>query len=140
MPCDRRPLGLERAAAGGDRHAFGFEDLAAGGADAELPLAEFFQRRHHLAEMERRAERMDLLHQRVGQALSGDDGQARNVVDRLFRIKLGALPAGPVEDVDQMRLDVEQAELEHREQADRACADDQHVGFDGFAHWICPGC
>ncbi len=51
-----------------------------------------------------RVERLDLLHQPVGQFLAGDDGQARNVVDRLFRIELGALPARPVEDVDQMAL------------------------------------
>ena len=34
-----------------------------------------------------------------------------------------------------MRLHVEQAELEHREQAARARADDEHVGLDRFSHW-----
>ena len=61
-------------------------------------------------------------------------GIAGNVVDRLFRIKLGALAAHLVEDVDQVRLHVEQAELEHREQPDRAGANDQHVSLDGIAH------
>ena len=61
-------------------------------------------------------------------------GNAGNVVDRLFRIKLGALPAELVEDVDEMRLDVEQAQFENGEQAARARADDQHIGFDRFAH------
>jgi len=43
---------------------------------------------------------------------------------------------GLVEDVNQMRLDVEQAELEHREQADRPRANDQNVGLDGLAHKV----
>ena len=64
---------------------------------------------------------------------AGDVGDAGNVVDRLFRIKLGALAADLVEDVDQVRLHVEQAELEHREQADRARADDERVGRDHFS-------
>src|SRR5205807_1271580 len=63
---------------------------------------------------------------------------AGNVVDRLFRIKLGALAAGLVEDVDKVRLDVEQAKLEHGEQADRPRADNQHIGFDRFAHSFIP--
>ena len=79
-------------------------------------------------------ERLDLLQQPVGQLLAGDDGQARNVVDRLFRIKLGALPARPVEDVDQMAFEIEQPQLEHREQADGAGADDGDIGFDRRAH------
>ena len=62
------------------------------------------------------------------------NGNAGNVVDRLFRIELGALAADLVEDVDQMHLHVEQAELEHGEQPARARADDQHVGLDRFAH------
>ena len=77
---------------------------------------------------------------RVGQAVAGDVGDAGNVVDRLFRIELGALAADLVEDVDQMRLDVEQAELEHREQADRPRANDHNVGLDRFAHSLVPGC
>ena len=59
---------------------------------------------------------------------------AGNVVDRLFRIELGALAADLVEDVDQMRLHVEQAQFEHGEQAAGARANNQHIGFDRFAH------
>ena len=77
-------------------------------------------------------ERLDLLHQRVGEALAGNLRNARNVVDRLLGIELGALAADLVEDVDQVRLHVEQAELEHREQAHRARADDESVGLDHF--------
>ena len=83
--------------------------------------------------MELRTERLDLLHQTIGQLLAGDDGQAGNVVDRLFRIKLGALPARPVEDVDQMAFEIEQPKLEHGEQADGARADNGDIGFDGAA-------
>ena len=88
----------------------------------------------HLVEMERRLERLDLLHQLVGESLAGDHRNARNVVDRLFRIELGALAADLVENVDEVRLYVEQTQFEHGEQAARARADDQHVGFDRFAH------
>ena len=55
------------------------------------------------------------------------DRPGRNVVDRLFRIEFGALAARPVENVDQVAFHVEQAELEHGEQADRPCPDDQHI-------------
>ena len=84
--------------------------------------------------MELRIERLDLLQQRIDQTLRAGHGNARNVVDRLFRIKLGTLPADLVENVDEMRFHIEQAELEHREQADRAGADDDNVGFDRFDH------
>ena len=77
--------------------------------------------------------RLDLLQQIVGQLLAGDDRKARNVVDRLFGIELRALAAGARQNVDQMRLDVEQAELEHREKTGRAGADNDDIGFDrGF--------
>ena len=79
-------------------------------------------------------ERLDLLHQRFGEALAGDERNAGNVVDRLFRIELGALAADLVEDVDQMRLHVEQAQFEHGEQSARTRANNQHIGFDRFAH------
>src|SRR6185295_19183005 len=85
---------------------------------------------HHLVEMEGRTERLDLLHQRVSEALARDVGNAGNVVDRILRIELGALAANLVENVDEVRLHVEQAELEYREQADRAGADNESVGLD----------
>src|SRR5262245_65333707 len=83
--------------------------------------------------MELRAERLDLLHQRVDQALAGAHGDARDVVDRLLGIKLGALTADLVEDVDEMRLHVEEAELEHREQPAGPRPDDEHVSLDGLS-------
>jgi hypothetical protein len=84
--------------------------------------------------VEGRIERLDLLHQRVGQALSGHEGNSRNVVDRLFRIELRALAAELVENIDKMRLHVEQAQFENGKQPAGAGADNQHIGFDRFAH------
>src|SRR5262249_46652090 len=120
---DWRPLGLERAAAGGDHNAFRLECLAGVGAHAEEGIPDLFQRGHHLAKMEGGMKRLDLVHQLIGDALAGDNRDAGNVVDRLFRIELGALAADLVKNVDEVRLDVEQAELEYREEADRTCAD-----------------
>ena len=93
-------------------------------------------------------ERLDLLHQRVGEALPRHLRNAGNVVDRLFRIELGALAADLVEDVDEMRLHVEKAKLEGGEQTAGAGANNQHIGFDHVAHvvslsvvigWTAPG-
>jgi len=135
---DRRPLRLERAATRGDHHAFALEGLVAVADDAELRLAQLLDLQHHLAEMEGRMKRLDLLHQSLGEPVAGDHRDAGNVVDRLLRIEFGALAADLVEDVDQVRLDVEQAELEHREQPDRPRADDDNVGLDRLAHAL-PG-
>src|SRR5690606_16308606 len=76
----------------------------------------------------------DLLHKGIGQALAGDDRKARNVVDRLLGIKLGALAADLVENVDDMGLDVEQAEFEHGKQPAWAGPDDDRIGLDGPSH------
>src|SRR5581483_7994102 len=110
-----RPLRLKRSAAGGDDHGLALELLAVLGANAEQLVAGALQRLHHVGKMKGGAEGFYLLHQRIDQALTGHERQSGNVVNRLFRIKLGALPAGPVENVDEMRLHIEQAELEHGE-------------------------
>ena len=130
---DRRFLGLERAAAGRDDHALGLEHGAGVGGQAEarsLGRADRLERLDHLVEVEGRAEGLDLLDQVVDQTLAGDDRKTRNVVDRLFGIKLGALPADLGQDVDEMGLDVEQPELEHRKQPARTRPDDHDVGGD----------
>src|SRR4029077_3424143 len=87
----------------------------------------------HLLQMKLRAERLDLLHQRVDQTFAGAHRNARDVVDRLLGIELRALAADLVEDVDEMRLHVEEAELEYREQAAGPRPDDEHVGLDRFS-------
>ena len=90
-----------------------------------------------LAEYELGVKRLDLLHQRIGQALARHHRQARNVVDRLFRIELGALATRAVEDVDDMAFQVEKPQFEHREQPHRASADHDDIGDDFFCrHWL----
>src|SRR4029077_8892973 len=100
----------------------------------EERLTDFFQRGHHLVEMEGGMKRLDLLHQSIGDAVASDVRNPRDVVDRLLRIELGALATDLVEDIDEVRLDIKQAKLEHREQADRARADDQNIGLDRLTH------
>ena len=134
---NRGPLGLERAAARRDHHRLAFKHLArvAGNAKTRrFRRAQNLKALDHLAIMKHRAERLDLLQQIVGQALAGDDGEAGNVIDRLFRIQLGALAAGLGQYVDEMRLDVEQAQLKHRKQADWPRADNDNIRLDNFRH------
>jgi len=88
-----------------------------------------------LIEAELGAEWLDLLHELVGQLLARDHSERGNVVDRLLGVKLGALPAGPVENIDQMRLDVDEAEFKHGEKPHRPCAHDHGIGLDHiFGH------
>ncbi len=129
----RRPLGLERAAAGGDHHHLAEKGGAGVGGQAETSVRLAFERLDHLGEMEARMKGMDLLHQLLDQLLAGDLGIAGNVVDRLLGIELGALAARPVENVDQGAAQIEQTEFEDGEQADRPGAHDDHVGLDHFA-------
>src|SRR5262245_55363619 len=129
-----RALGLERAAAGGDHHHLAFELLAGVGLHAEQRVADLLDALDHLLQMELGAERLDLREQALDQALPGAEGNAGDVVDRLLRIELGALAADLVEDVDEVRLHVEEAKLEHCEQAARPRSDDEHVGLDRLHH------
>ena len=128
---ERRTLRREGAAARGDHHHFAIENGFGVGREPEAAVPPF-QALHPLIEMKLGAERLDLLHQPIGQLLAGHHGQTRNVVDRLLRIELGALSARAVENIDQMAFDVDEAELEHGEQPDRACADDDDVCGDDF--------
>ena len=66
--------------------------------------------------------------------MASDERNAGNIVNGFFRIKLRALAADLVEDVDEMRLDVEQAEFEYRKEADGAGPDDDHIGLDRLTH------
>jgi len=84
--------------------------------------------------MEGGAEGLDLLHQVIHKPLPRDHGEAGNVVDRLFGIELGALAAGLGQDVDEMGLDVQQAQFEHGEETGGASAHDHDVCLDDLAH------
>ena len=103
MPRKRRTLRREGAAAGRDHHHLGLDDGAGVGGDAKAAV-EPLQRLHPLIEMELGAEGLDLVHELVGQLLTGDDGEAGDVVDRLLRVELGALTASAVENVDDVAL------------------------------------
>ena len=70
----------------------------------------------------------DLLEQAVGELLPGANRQPRNVIDGFLGIKLGALAARPVEDIDHMRFQLGEAKLKHREEADRPRANNNDIG------------
>jgi hypothetical protein len=104
---------------------------ALAGLDEEAAVVLLAHDADFLAEVEGGAEGLDLLEQVVGEFLAGAHGHGRDVVDRLVGVQLDALAAGVAQRVDDVGLDLQQAQLEHLEQADRAGADDDGVGLDG---------
>ena len=72
--------------------------------------------------------RLDLIEQPMGQLGAGNHHQGWDVIDRLFRVKLGTLAAGAIENVDDMAFDIEKAELEDCKQSARARANDNRIG------------
>ncbi len=82
------------------------------------------------AKVKLRIERMRLLHQPVDEFLRTADRKRRNVIDRLVRIELGALPARRLERIDHMGRNAEQPELEDLKQAARPRADDDDFRID----------
>jgi hypothetical protein len=111
----RGALGLERAAARRHHDDLAGDRRAGIGAHAEAAI-HALQFGDHFAEVELRTERADLLHQLVDELLPRDDRPAGNVVDGLFRIEFGALAARTVENVDQVALEVEEAQFEDGKQ------------------------
>ncbi len=75
-------------------------------------------------------ERGDLPFELRHQVARLDRRMRRDVVDRLLRIQRRALAADLGQGVDQHAGQLQHAQLEHREQADRAGADDRDVGLD----------
>ena len=84
-----------------------------------------------LTQVKGRLEGFDLLEQVVGQFLAGAHGHGGDIVDRLVGIQLDALAADGGQRIDDMGLDLEQAQFEHLEQADGAGADDHGIAVDG---------
>ena len=76
-----------------------------------------------------RLERRDLLEQLVRQFTAAADGDAWDVVDGLVAIQLDTLATRVGQGVDQVRSDALQPKLENLEQAHRAGADNDGVGF-----------
>ena len=132
-PGQRRTVGTEGAGAGGDDHRPGVDLGALVGAQAER-ARRAVQRHDPLPQQARRGERGDLAFQRLDQRAGVDRGVGGDVVDRLFRIERGALPARLGQRVDQHRTEFEHAELEGGKQAGGARADDGDVGFKRCGH------
>src|SRR5262245_60452656 len=66
--------------------------------------------------------------QPVGQLLAGADRKTRDVVDWLLGIELGALAARLVENIDDIRLQPREPELENSKEPDRTRANNNDIG------------
>ncbi len=128
QPGQGRPVGAEGAGAGGDEDGLGAHRLAPVGADRE-GAGRAFQALDPAAQQTRGVKRRDLVFEPRHQLAGGDRRVRRDVIDRLFGIQRGALPAGLAERVDQHRAQLQHPQFEHREQTDRAGSDDGDVGF-----------
>ena len=82
-----------------------------------------------MTEVKRRREGFDLFHQTVDQFLAGADRHRRNIVNRLVRVQFGSLAARLVENIDNLAGKVQELQLENREQATRAGADNDYIAF-----------
>ncbi len=127
----RQAPGLKGSDAPRDHHGAGREAGAAGGGHVELAALQGFDFGDFLPEMEGGMEGLRLLHEPVYQFLGTADGQRRNVVNRLVRIQLGALPTGLTQRIDDVRIDSEQAKFEDLEQSHGAGADDDGLDRRG---------
>ena len=84
--------------------------------------------------MELRLEGCNLFEKIVRQFLAGDFRQAGNVVNRLFRIKLGALAARPIKNVDHMGAHIQQTKFKDCKKPDGSGSDNQDVRINHFTH------
>ncbi len=129
-PFHLQPARLERADAAGDDERLRDEARSGIGGHVEGAVAAPLQAADLLPEVKADSERCDLLLQALDELAPRAVGQRRNVVDGLVGVELEALAAGMRQRIDNLGGDLEQAELEHLEQADRAGADDQRIGRD----------
>jgi tRNA threonylcarbamoyladenosine biosynthesis protein TsaE len=130
---ERRAIRPERTAAGGNHHRPRGDPHPAGGGQ-DKPARRLVEPGHWMTEMVGGGERGRLLDQPLDQHGGVDPRIARDVVDRFFRVKRGALPARRVERVEHMAAHLQHAAFEHREEADRPSADDRDIGVvrNGF--------
>ncbi len=125
---DRGFFRHEGAAARGDDDDFGFEDFA--GVGGEFPaVSRLFEGFGHFLEVELRGEGRDLFEQAGGQVVACDDRPSGDVVDGFFGVKLRALAARFIEDVDEGAFHIQQAKFEGAEKAAGACADYENICF-----------
>ncbi len=121
---------LKRSQAARDDDGARMKARVARRAQQERVVLEHFQLRDFLAQMKLRVERLRLLHQPIDQLLRAAHRQRGDVVDRLFRIELAALPARMLQRIDDVRADAEQSELEDLKQTAGSRADDDDVGLN----------
>ena len=126
---ERRPLRHEATRARRNDHYRSNEVRARICGELPAAVAQTLEPARHLVEMESRFERFDLTQKPVGKLLTAHHRKAGNVVDRLLGIKFRALTARAVENVYDFRLQIEKAEFEHGEQADRPRAKNRNVRF-----------
>ena len=123
----------ERTTAGGNHHRPRRDPHSGGGGQHE-PTGRLVEAGYRVAEMVGRGERRGLLNQPLDQHPGVDPRVAGDIVDRLFRVKRGALTARRVERVEHMAAHLQHAALEDREEPDRPGADDRDIGIvrNGF--------
>ncbi len=128
-------IDLERARnegphAGRDEHGACMQCGAGIGGEQEAAIGGGLQRLDALGKVQLRGERRDLPVQQCHQLAAGAHGHARDVVDGLVGVELGALAADVGQGVHHMRGDALQAELEDLEEPHGPRADDDRIGFD----------
>ncbi len=106
------------------------EPEAAAGLGNKGPVGLVRDAHDGLAGVEHRRERTDLLLQSIDELACAAGRKRRDVVDRLVGIELDALSAYRRHRLYDVCAKAEQAELENREEPDRACADDENVRLD----------
>ncbi len=127
---DADTTGLKGAHASRNDHGTRVERRAGGRADMKTTALLARELQDFLPEVEGGVKRRDLLHQAIDELLGATDRKRRDVVNRFFRVQLGALPAGVLQGVHHMGGDPEQPQLEHLKQTTGAGPDDDHFGGD----------
>ena len=100
------------------------------GGQTPLAFRRFLKTLGHLPKMKDRFKGLNLLHKPRDQIAAGANRDAGNVINRLFGIKLGALSARPLKNIDQMALHIVQAKLKHGEKASRPRAHNDNIRFN----------
>src|SRR5579863_5211197 len=123
---ERRAVRPEGAGPGRDHHGAG-GDPEPGGILENKTLFRRREARDGVAQMEHRGKGRGLFDQPLDQFGGADSRIARDVVDRLFRIERGALPARRRQSVENPAADLEHAAFEHGKEPHWSPADDRDI-------------